>query len=65
MKDKFNNGEFFSENAKFLLKGQQSKAKATTKGWLIETKLAKTKASDLIFMLDNQAKAIGLNSSTK
>lgn len=60
VKDKFNNGEFFAENAKFLLKGKQSEAKAANKGWLAETKLAKTKASDLTFTLDNQAKAIGL-----
>ena len=56
----FNNGEFFAENAKFLLKGEQSEAKAANKGWLAETKLAKTKASDLTFTLDNKAKAIGL-----
>lgn len=56
----FNNGEFVAENAKFLLKGDQSEAKAATKGWLAETKLAKTKASDLTFTLDNQAKAVGL-----
>ncbi len=60
VKDKFNNGEFFAENAKFLLKGAQSEARAANKGWLAETKLAKTKASDLTFTLDNQAKAIGL-----
>lgn len=56
----FNNGEFVAENAKFLLKGAQSEAKAANKGWLAETKLAKTKASDLTFTLDNKAKAIGL-----
>lgn len=56
----FNNGEFVAENAKFLLKGAQSEARAATKGWLAETKLAKTKASDLTFTLDNQAKAVGL-----
>lgn len=56
----FNNGEFFAENAKFLLKGEQSEARAANKGWLAETKLAKTKASDLTFTLDNKAKAIGL-----
>lgn len=56
----FNNGEFVAENAKFLLKGAQSEARAANKGWLAETKLAKTKASDLTFTLDNQAKAIGL-----
>lgn len=56
----FNTGEFVAENAKFLLKGDQSEARAATKGWLAETKLAKTKASDLTFTLDNQAKAIGL-----
>lgn len=56
----FNNGEFVAENAKFLLKGEQSEARAANKGWLAETKLAKTKASDLTFTLDNQAKAIGL-----
>ncbi len=56
----FNNGEFVAENAKFLLKGVQSEARAANKGWLAETKLAKNKASDLTFTLDNQAKAIGL-----
>ncbi|HHK5570221.1 TPA: autotransporter outer membrane beta-barrel domain-containing protein [Neisseria lactamica] len=56
----FNNGEFVAENAKFLLKGEQSEARAANKGWLAETKLAKTKASDLTFTLDNQAKAVGL-----
>lgn len=56
----FNNGEFVAENAKFLLKGDQSEARAANKGWLAETKLAKTKASDLTFTLDNKAKAIGL-----
>ena len=56
----FNNGEFVAENAKFLLKGEQSEARAANKGWLAETKLAKTKASDLTFTLDNKAKAIGL-----
>ncbi|WP_118806264.1 autotransporter outer membrane beta-barrel domain-containing protein [Haemophilus haemolyticus] len=56
----FNNGDFFAQNAKFLLKGEQSEAKAATKGWLVETKLAKKKASDLTFTLDNKAKAIGL-----
>lgn len=56
----FNNGEFIAENAKFLLKGAQSEARAANKGWLAETKLAKTKASDLTFTLDNKAKAIGL-----
>lgn len=56
----FNNGEFVAENAKFLLKGAQSEAKAANKGWLAETKLAKNKASDLTFTLDNKAKAIGL-----
>lgn len=56
----FNNGEFVAENAKFLLKGDQSEARAANKGWLAETKLAKTKASDLTFTLDNQAKAVGL-----
>lgn len=56
----FNNGEFVAENAKFLLKGAQSEARAANKGWLAETKLAKTKASDLTFTLDNKAKAIGL-----
>lgn len=56
----FNNGEFVAENAKFLLKGAQSEARAANKGWLAETKLAKTKASDLTFTLDNQAKAVGL-----
>lgn len=56
----FNNGDFFAENAKFLLKGERSEAKAATKGWLAETKLAKNKASDLTFTLDNKAKAIGL-----
>lgn len=56
----FNNGEFVAENAKFLLKGAQSEARAATKGWLAETKLARTKASDLTFTLDNQAKAVGL-----
>ena len=56
----FNNGEFVAENAKFLLKGTQSEARAANKGWLAETKLAKTKASDLTFTLDNQAKAVGL-----
>ncbi|HFC8550232.1 TPA: autotransporter outer membrane beta-barrel domain-containing protein [Neisseria lactamica] len=56
----FNNGEFVAENAKFLLKGAQSEAKAANKGWLAETKLAKNKASDLTFTLDNQAKAVGL-----
>lgn len=56
----FNNGKFVAENAKFLLKGDQSEARAANKGWLAETKLAKTKASDLTFTLDNQAKAIGL-----
>lgn len=39
----FNNGEFVAENAKFLLKGDQSEARAANKGWLAETKLAKTK----------------------
>ncbi|WP_025458397.1 autotransporter outer membrane beta-barrel domain-containing protein [Neisseria polysaccharea] len=56
----FNNGEFVAENAKFLLKGAQSEARAANKGWLAETKLAKNKASDLTFTLDNKAKAIGL-----
>ena len=56
----FNNGDFFAQNAKFLLKGAQSEARAANKGWLAETKLAKNKASDLTFTLDNQAKAIGL-----
>ena len=56
----FNIGEFVAENAKFLLKGEQSEARAANKGWLTETKLAKTKASDLTFTLDNKAKAIGL-----
>lgn len=56
----FNIGEFVAENAKFLLKGEQSEARAANKGWLAETKLAKTKASDLTFTLDNKAKAIGL-----
>lgn len=56
----FNNGDFFAQNAKFLLKGVQSEARAANKGWLAETKLAKNKASDLTFTLDNQAKAIGL-----
>ncbi|HFC8527579.1 TPA: autotransporter outer membrane beta-barrel domain-containing protein [Neisseria lactamica] len=56
----FNTGEFVAENAKFLLKGDQSEARAANKGWLAETKLAKNKASDLTFTLDNQAKAIGL-----
>lgn len=56
----FNNGEFVAKNAKFLLKGDQSEARAANKGWLAETKLAKTKASDLTFTLDNKAKAIGL-----
>ena len=56
----FNNGEFVAENAKFLLKGEQSEARAANKGWLAETKLAGTKASDLTFTLDNQAKAVGL-----
>lgn len=56
----FNIGEFVAENAKFLLKGDQSEARAANKGWLAETKLAKTKASDLTFTLDNQAKAVGL-----
>lgn len=56
----FNNGEFVAENAKFLLKGEQSEARAANKGWLAETKLAKTKASDLTFTLDNKAKAVGL-----
>ena len=56
----FNNGEFVAENAKFLLKGAQSEARAANKGWLAETKLAKTKVSDLTFTLDNQAKAVGL-----
>ena len=60
VKNWFNNGEFFAENAKFLLKGEQSEARAANKGWLAETKLAKTKASDLTFTLDNQAKAVGL-----
>lgn len=56
----FNNGEFVAKNAKFLLKGEQSEARAANKGWLAETKLAKTKASDLTFTLDNKAKAVGL-----
>ncbi|WP_118802897.1 autotransporter outer membrane beta-barrel domain-containing protein [Haemophilus haemolyticus] len=56
----FNNGEFVAKNAKFLLKGEQSEARAANKGWLAETKLAGTKASDLTFTLDNQAKAVGL-----
>ncbi|WP_118865369.1 autotransporter outer membrane beta-barrel domain-containing protein [Haemophilus haemolyticus] len=56
----FNNGDFFAQNAKFLLKGEQSEARAANKGWLVETKLAKKKASDLTFTLDNKAKAIGL-----
>lgn len=56
----FNTGEFVAENAKFLLKGEQSEARAANKGWLAETKLAGTKASDLTFTLDNQAKAVGL-----
>ncbi|WP_114908897.1 autotransporter outer membrane beta-barrel domain-containing protein [Haemophilus haemolyticus] len=60
VKNWFNNGEFFAENAKFLLKGAQSEARAANKGWLAETKLANTKASDLTFTLDNQAKAVGL-----
>lgn len=56
----FNTGEFVAKNAKFLLKGDQSEARAANKGWLAETKLAKNKASDLTFTLDNKAKAIGL-----
>ncbi|HHK5568713.1 TPA: autotransporter outer membrane beta-barrel domain-containing protein [Neisseria lactamica] len=56
----FNTGEFVAKNAKFLLKGDQSEARAANKGWLAETKLAKNKASDLTFTLDNKAKAVGL-----
>ena len=60
VKEFFNNGEFFAENAKFLLTGKQSEAIAAKKGWLVETKVADTKNSDLTFTLDNEAKAIGL-----
>ena len=56
----FNNGEFVAENAKFTLKGKDSEAKAAKNGWLAETKVAKTKGSDLTFTLSDQAKAIGL-----
>lgn len=58
--DKFNNGEFVAENAKFTLKGKDSEAKAAENGWLAETKVAKTKGADLTFTLSDQAKAIGL-----
>ena len=60
VKNWFNNGEFVAENAKFMLKGKDSEAKAAENGWLAETKVAVTKGADLTFTLSDQAKAIGL-----
>lgn len=47
-------------DAKFLLKGKDSKATAAKNGWLAEAKASGSSNSNLNFTLDNQAKAIGL-----
>ena len=47
-------------DAKFLLKGKESEAKAAKNGWLVEAKAGQLRTSNLSVAIDNQAKVIGL-----
>lgn len=47
-------------DAKFLLKGKDSEAKAAKNGWLVEAKAGQLRTSNLSVAIDNQAKVIGL-----